>query len=1093
MDRDRVLPMGTVMFLVFAVGGMLLQRTPLRSVRPPVSAGPETHVFQAENVNARLWQDPVAAVETAWNRRLDAMRSADGDAPPLGRRKLPAVNRLEHLGSEIVASGEPATVHIMPVIMTEGYHSVGVESRRRERQAVVRALAADGCVPESDKRLGFFGTAWTRSTTHGQPPVLAGAGGCARPFSFEGAGFEAVNESLETAVFPVPFEWFRQDDRVGDGRAHHVLALWIAEDKLNAGPVTMLSALVERIRSRFAGTAVTTPDTVAVVGPATSGGLQMILQARRDGVEFDEGDEEMSYWPRRLIFASSRATAPDDLLGFAGDEAPGPGDLAIAIRRTIADDRQALSLMADELALRVPPSAYESGDGPAPTIALFGEWDSAYGRAMLNIFQAKVPRNWQLRTYSLLRGVDGSTPHSPDDDPAQTMLSLGDERRGGITDIGILAGSGAAARTMPFGRAQLDAFRRQADRLTDEIEHAPRPGERGRLVAVGVLGADIFDKLLVIQAMRERYPGVMLFSTDLDAMFLHPSLNRWCRNLLIASGHGLVPDPPTRAVETDDRTVRFPPFRDTYQTATFAAARLALGISGLGDLRDADLGTLAPRMYEVGRERAYDLTPTAPNLHRPSVGRLVLLLATGLLLALLVVPLVGSSLARNERGSAAQSRWRAVAVAVVVVGLTLVVTAPYRQTYNDGEPLYLFAGISVWPTMMLRVLAIGIALYSLFQLPASESAVRQRIASTFSLPSRVDQAIGGRGPGAKLRDGLRAVAQGLADLVPGRGWTAQLGGRNQHGEDPIDAASVWRAFLWTDRPASRYARVALATAVGFAIGILLAGLMPYPLAPARGMYAQSFQQTTQFMGGVLFFLLFFTALDGMRRHKQLLDLIGRRGLRWPAGERRELRDAVGVSAEIPDSLVDRVRSLELAARATEPLNRKLVLPFVVMFVMLVGRLDVFDNWGMPALSMVFMLYLCVLVLAGGIVVYRRARNLRSGTLAAIDAARIELEIARDAVEAGRVLEPARTGRAAQAASGGDDGAAVESPVRPPLVPALAKARLQSDLNGLQRLQARVSGLQTGVFQGWTRHPLVRAGVLAGLVAATFLEQIVRAL
>ncbi len=57
--------------------------------------------------------------------------------------------------------------------------------------------------------------------------------------------------------------------------------------------------------------------------------------------------------------------------------------------------------------------------------------------------------------------------------------------------------------------------------------------------AIGVVGTDFYDKLLVLRALRKSFPRAWFFTTDLDAGFCHPEEYDHARNLLVASHFGL--------------------------------------------------------------------------------------------------------------------------------------------------------------------------------------------------------------------------------------------------------------------------------------------------------------------------------------------------------------------------------------------------------------------------------------------------------------------------------------------------------------------------------------------------------------------------
>jgi hypothetical protein len=139
-----------------------------------------------------------------------------------------------------------------------------------------------------------------------------------------------------------------------------------------------------------------------------------------------------------------------------------------------------------------------------------------------------------------------------------------------------------------------------------------------RIKAIGILGSDIYDKLLVLQAVYELFPQAIFFTTDMDARFLHPDELPWTRNLVIASSFGLRLHPALQK--------NTPPFRDSYQTSLFFATRLAMTRGKEDpDLSDCLSACLRePMIYEVGRTDAFRLK-TEPGLQKDQqlCGRLI--------------------------------------------------------------------------------------------------------------------------------------------------------------------------------------------------------------------------------------------------------------------------------------------------------------------------------------------------------------------------------------------------------------------------------------------------------------------------------------
>jgi hypothetical protein len=134
---------------------------------------------------------------------------------------------------------------------------------------------------------------------------------------------------------------------------------------------------------------------------------------------------------------------------------------------------------------------------------------------------------------------------------------------------------GAKPNDRPEGQGQYDYLRRLGekignldDRLRSRLDKNPMRRNSNGIAAVGILGTDRYDKLLILQALRPLLPNALFFTTDLEAQMKHPTALPYTRNLLIASSFGLQLD--------DDLQKEIPPFRSSYQTAAFFATQAAI-------------------------------------------------------------------------------------------------------------------------------------------------------------------------------------------------------------------------------------------------------------------------------------------------------------------------------------------------------------------------------------------------------------------------------------------------------------------------------------------------------------------------------------
>ena len=97
-------------------------------------------------------------------------------------------------------------------------------------------------------------------------------------------------------------------------------------------------------------------------------------------------------------------------------------------------------------------------------------------------------------------------------------------------------------RTLPVSPARKgnlrDEFWNLSIRLSRSAALDLKAGQNQNVIAVGILGSDIYDKMLVLRRFA-RVPFAIFFTTDFDALYLEREKERFTRNLVVASAEGL--------------------------------------------------------------------------------------------------------------------------------------------------------------------------------------------------------------------------------------------------------------------------------------------------------------------------------------------------------------------------------------------------------------------------------------------------------------------------------------------------------------------------------------------------------------------------
>ena len=334
-----------------------------------------------------------------------------------------------------------------------------------------------------------------------------------------------------------------------------------------------------------------------------------------------------------------------------------------------------------------------------------------------------------VQRYSYLSGLDGEVPGNE-----SVKVARGENPKANANVKDILAG-GLQERSE--GTSQLDYVRALAMRIQDEGEGAK---------AIGILGTDPYDALLILKALRPAFPYAIFFTVDLDARHLQASEYKWTRNMVVASPFGLQLD---GSLQRD-----VPPFRGSYQTATYFAVLQAVNhvtCRAPGDRQISAVSCPAgyhvamtpedrvydaaehPRIFEMGREGAVDLSivdvegvrtihPLRADLERTdNQGQLKQGVGPG---GATMMALVGIGLLCRDGACLDQSATLAAGLALLASvcrgrSLLLIGTAVFLAMggetalmahHDEGEPFSWTAGVSIWPGEWLRLLVVILCL-----------------------------------------------------------------------------------------------------------------------------------------------------------------------------------------------------------------------------------------------------------------------------------------------------------------------------------------------------------------------------------------------
>jgi len=1087
---------GAVLALALGVGSLFMADVPFVSGREADHPPRIDQRFDLQDVDARLWQDPLGVVRR--QRETDAAaRGETAPAASAAAAQAPADHDPGRLRRAISEQRDGQAV--LAVMLRGGPYSEFVEQRRRTRYAILAALNEAGFAPRDSDHLGWI------------------AGGPGTP---------------ETGPLPeaIPFEWLDispDRERNHDEPLDHVLVLWLDDRAFTRKPVAQMSALAE---------ALTPPDSNAsqpwrIIGPPRS---DVLLQMAREGKEALEPPPPA--YARLHFYAASPTVSDQTILGITetGDATPLLSralerQLGILLTRTIPNDAQLARALIQELKLRgLRPGTLESPARDTPAgdttyhlddygdvcragrgedgaerlshIAVVAEWDTLYGRSLRRLFRPGIDSDgFCVDRFTYMRGLDGMRPDEVrdggrDEDAKSEVPATGsDARRRNGTYI-----------ERAEGQSQFDYLRRLAKQMherDDALRRAGR-GDHG-IEAIGVLGNDTYDKLLVLQALQPEFPSAVFFTTDLDARFLHPRELPWTRNLVVASGFGL---------RLDDRLqVGTPPFRDSYQTSEYFATRLAIHDArrllshedapvlatawpheASASWRQEDLPDWlgAPRIFEIGRTRAFDFTgrpATTPpdwldrpvelhsgaaapkaakridcrgdrwldcaDVHPPGsdpapapglAGRWLVCA----LLSLLWLPVMSTwhlgglaglarvlrsrdpAPARRHRHAVVLALLAALQFGLVPLGLALAWPPTAAWMAEGGKPLVFTEGISTWPTEFIRLFAVLLGLYLLLRGWRGLERNQHAISKEFSLLA----------PRAAI-EASQAQADTrlprLARLSNMFGWSAV----EPRGLAPVRATGLrshrveelWRMHVVQNRLGARLVRsLALAVAALGLSWLVMLAFHDERHVPARGALSRDVHEILHVLVFLVLYLVVMFVADATVLCVRFLLHLFRVKCLWPSDAIERFTQELGFRH---DEVVKHWINLRFVAQRTAEVNRLMFHPFIMLSLVLLSRSPALDDWPLLRGGVVLAAVGVAVALLCALSLRQVAEKARAGALKAID----------------RALLLAHAGAAA-----GPMPAGAPTPAQ------------------LELLREEARRLRQGAFARWSQQPLLKA-------------------
>jgi hypothetical protein len=1012
--KSNNLPIPALVSLLFASLAVLVQQfIPLDSPRPKTASALHDLYQGIQDVDARLWQDPFTA--------LSQHETSSHDT---GLCQAKSHHDVKALGCSIYAHTTPGdkAITVLGVMVFGGPYAEDIEFRRRTRYAVVSGLAAKNYFPEDEQHIGYF-------------------------------------ENTETTKFlpeKVPYEWFDagKDDSP-------VLLLWLDETAFMFAPLKVARKLAELLQDG----AKNAPSDIKAgspelnfkfIGPAGSTTLQSMvdeLEAASTGIGTDQAQQ---------VEAVQSGDNKNDLIGYlkshpfefydASASGDWPGltfpsgnkdtnlrtylkklDLTPLLTRTSLTDYQLVSAMVEELKLRgleidsvceknqALESCYQRNN--KDHVVLISEWDTRYGRGLPEVMkkalapwlddciarkksEKECSPKW-IHPFSYMRGLDGVVPGEGKTSEESKSNKENDKNK-----------KTKPEPERPEGQNQKDYLRRLAMQLSDMERDLKNKGEG--IHAIGVLGSDAYDKLMILQALKPTFPKAVFFTTDLDTRLNYSEDFSVTRNLIVSASFGLQLG--------SDFQKAIPPFRDSYQTAFFLATQIALDSANGKKASQVEINEKLgdARLFETGFNKAIplgadkcSLTQDCESYHPTPTNRAwpnwkIVIVSFAVVFIILLADMLSRRCRKLRRkvkrfiqhcivfdltvfrpnpARARRRMWARVLTLLLpqlLILIVLGVTGYEISSGDQGEPFYWNEGVSIWPTEFIRLFAGFLGCLFIAMSAKAVERNKKQLSKRFFCCDKLT--------------GNPAHDDGL---------------RRKDGKSRIDVPVLWGWYCMKTSALLRNRRVLLTSSMAVFVGFSLLLMSDFPNTPYRGEASHLANTLALLFCVPVFLVLVMTVVDATWRSVDLITKLARSISIWPEQTLRQFGLGQDISrlGAIDDNALEELRNelrlqdkyhldewidIQFIAAHTKVVGKLVYYPFIILVLVIFARSKIFDNWDIPiGLALIFLLS-GSLTLGCSLYLRRAAEHTRQVVYKQINELLIELSSRPE--EAARMLE-----------------------------------------------------------------------------------------
>jgi hypothetical protein len=600
--------LGSAVAFLLAVCGVIFEPVTVDSTRPTHSNAPAS-IGSGSTADARLWDDPFVVFPDTSEYKYEALNLPDD--------------------TQVLVLLVPASTRL---------YEEDRESRLRLRFAIQHALLDQGYEPIQGGLLFALEAPFSNDEDNG-PTKTDGHSLNKAPIQFFRLRQTAKQSSTKTSC----------------DRYSLVTVIWLPDEAFSGCPrQNVMNVIVGNLDKQLTTCQVPAGNRqYALLGPWDSDELPY----------FENLPVPASYAGKPPWIVSYRATVADQRLPhlLAGRDFSSPANPSLPIEeRAYLESKDGNTriirtlrpwILDDDLCKALVQEIRRRGTlslhSRAINVWVFSEWDTLYGRALVQSFRASA--NGPGNSTSAIEKRDSEpretspTPRpSSADDPGYPNPPIS------ITVVPYLRGLDGASTLYsdrylrpsandkeestkqkereleyPEGTTQFDYIRRLTSSLLEP--RAPFLKALTQPDAIVIFGSDVYDKLVLLKFLKQELETCTYLTTDLDALYWHPHYLEYTHDLVVASAFPLAMRPSSCGLgeSVDSSTDTAVELRDSYQSATYlAVSRLTYSANKPIDEALLRLNEL-PITCRIGNTEPLPLVNPSPTASSSTPAKLV--------------------------------------------------------------------------------------------------------------------------------------------------------------------------------------------------------------------------------------------------------------------------------------------------------------------------------------------------------------------------------------------------------------------------------------------------------------------------------------